>query len=207
MFSFGRIRSLALPVHLSILLTSFVAGSLYAGNEGVDVCLNEGDAVPEFQAKTATGDVWKSADHVGKKYVVVYFYPADLTNGCTQQACAYRDLKEALESADVEVVGISGDSPENHALFTRMHSLNFTLLADQEGQIAKSFGVPVREGDTIMRMVDGVEHAFTRGVTASRWTFIIGKDGKIVKKSTAVEPQKDCQIVLETVRRLTADAE
>ncbi|MFO0979751.1 MAG: peroxiredoxin [Planctomycetaceae bacterium] len=207
MFSFGRCLAPFHPIQLSILLTLFVAGSLYAGSEGVDVCLNEGDVVPEFEAKTANGDVWKSVDHIGKKYVVVYFYPADLTNGCTQQACAYRDMKEALESADVEVVGISGDSPQNHALFTRMHSLNFTLLADQEGRIAKSFGVPFREGDTITRMVDGVEHSFTRGVTASRWTFVIGKDGKIVKKSTAVEPQKDCQIVLETVRRLTADAE
>lgn len=207
MVSFGDFRAVSGRLPISILLFLAAASTFCAGGEVLDVCLNEGDAVPEFEAKTANGEVWKSTDHVGKKYVVVYFYPADLTNGCTQQACAYRDLKEALDAADIEVVGISGDSVENHALFTRMHSLNFTLLADQEGRIAKSFGVPVREGDTIMRMVDGVEHAFTRGVTASRWTFIIGKDGKIVKKSTAVEPQKDCQIVLETVRRLTADTE
>lgn len=206
MATFGHFRTLFRLLPMSILLM-LAAASFCDGGEVLEICLNEGDAVPEFEGTTATGETWKSADHIGKKYVVVYFYPADLTSGCTRQACAYRDLKERLDSADIEVIGISGDSPENHALFTRMHSLNFTLLADQEGRVAKAFGVPVREGDTSLRSVDGVEHALSRGVTASRWTFIIGKDGKVLRKDTAVDPEKDCQIVLETVRRLTADSE
>jgi len=65
----------------------------------------------------------------------------------------------------------------------------------------------VREGDTISRSIDGVEHSLSRGVAASRWTFVIGKDGRIVRKSTAVDPEKDCQNVLQTVRRLTAATE
>jgi peroxiredoxin Q/BCP len=67
--------------------------------------------------------------------------------------------------------------------------------------------VPVREGDTITRMVDGVEQTLKRGVTASRWTFIIGKDGRIIRKNTMVDAEQDYRKVLETVRRLTADAE
>jgi peroxiredoxin Q/BCP len=175
--------------------------------DSLDVSLKEGDEAPAFQAVDSKGDVWDSKNHVGKKVIVVYFYPADLTSGCTSQACAYRDHMKELEEADVEVVGISGDSVKNHQLFARVHSLNFPLLADEQGKVAEVFGVPVREGATLTRMVDGVEQSLTRGVTASRWTFIIGKDGRILRKYTAVEAELDCKKVLETVRRLTADIE
>lgn len=175
--------------------------------DSLDVSLKEGDKAPSFQAVNAKGEVWNSEDHIGKKVVVVYFYPADLTSGCTAQACAYRDHLKELEEAEVEVVGISGDSVQNHQIFARIHALNFPLLSDEQGKVAEAFGVPVREGATLTRMVDGVEQTLTRGVTASRWTFIIGKDGRILRKSTAVEAEEDCKKVLETVRRLTADIE
>lgn len=138
---------------------------------------------------------------------MVYFYPADFTNGCTRQACGFRDHRQELEEADVEVVGISGDSIRTHELFARVNSLKFDLLADEDGKVAQAFGVPVREGDTITRMVEGVEQTLKRGVTASRWTFIIGKDGRIIRKNTMVDAEQDYRKVLETVRRLTADAE
>jgi thioredoxin-dependent peroxiredoxin len=172
-----------------------------------EVTLTEGDLAPSFEARTLSGRMWRSDEHFGKKFVVVYFYPADFTNGCTRQACAFRDRMTELQEADVEVVGVSGDSPETHELFRRVHSLNFPLISDEEGKVAEAFGVPVRTGDTITRMVDGVEQTLTRGVTASRWTFIIGKDGRIVRKNTTVDAEQDCRKVLETVRRLTADAE
>jgi peroxiredoxin Q/BCP len=92
-------------------------------------------------------------------------------------------------------------------LFARVNSLKFDLLADEDGKVAQAFGVPVREGDTITRMVEGVEQTLKRGVTASRWTFIIGKDGRIIRKNTMVDAEQDYRKVLETVRRLTADAE
>ena len=138
---------------------------------------------------------------------MVYFYPADFTNGCTRQACGFRDHRQELEEADVEVVGISGDSIRTHELFARVNSLKFDLLADEDGKVAQAFGVPVRDGDTITRMVEGVEQTLKRGVTASRWTFIIGKDGRIIRKNTMVDAEQDYRKVLETVRRLTADAE
>lgn len=175
--------------------------------DSLEVSLKEGDKAPAFKAVDSKGEVWNSEDHVGKKVIVVYFYPADLTSGCTAQACAYRDHMKELEEADVEVVGVSGDSHHTHQLFARIHALNFPLLSDTDGKVAEAFGVPVREGATLTRMVDGVEHTLTRGVTASRWTFIIGKDGRVFRKNTAVEAEQDCKKVLETVRRLTADIE
>jgi len=172
-----------------------------------DVVLKEGDVVPVFEGRTQAGSLWKSSDYVGKKYLVIYFYPAAFTSGCTRQACLFRDQKEQLEAADIELIGVSGDHVEGQSLFHRHHSLNFSQLCDTEGRIAGMFGVPVREGDTISRSIDGIEHLLSRGVTASRWTFVIGKDGRVVRRSTAVDPEKDCQNVLETVRRLAATSE
>ena len=186
-------------------LLLFATSSVFAG--APEVTLTEGDPAPSFEARTLAGQMWRSDDHFGKKFVVVYFYPADFTNGCTRQACSFRDHVTDLEEADVEVVGVSGDSIQTHELFSRVHALNFPLIADEEGKVAQAFGVPVREGDTITRMVEGVEQTLSRGVTASRWTFIIGKNGRIIRKNTTVDAEQDCRKVLETVRRLTADVE
>src|SRR5687768_14306114 len=70
-----------------------------------------GSKAPAFESVDEGGKPWKSADHVGKKVLVLYFYPADFTGGCTAQACGFRDDIEKLGSKDVEVVGVSGDSP------------------------------------------------------------------------------------------------
>lgn len=183
-----------------VVLTSCSVGAA----EVPEVTIDVGDAAPTFEVRDDTKEVWKSADHVGKKVVVVYFYPADLTGGCTKQACGFRDDSEKLAKAGVEVVGVSGDSPENHQLFKKEHSLNFVLLADEDGKVAKAFGVPVRDGATISRTVGGVEHTLKRGVTASRWTFVIGLDGKVLYKNTSVEAAEDSKKILEVVNRLTA---
>ena len=86
---------------------------------------------------------------VGKKIVVLYFYPADFTGGCTTQACGFRDDIEKLGSKGVMVIGVSGDSVETHKLFKAHHKLPFTLLADEKGEIAKKFGVPVGKGGRV----------------------------------------------------------
>src|SRR5262245_26589268 len=98
-----------------------------------------GDKAPSFVAKDDQGKDWKSEDHVGKKIIVVYFYPADFTGGCTKQACGFRDDAKPLTEKGVEVIGISGDSVKNHQMFKKYHNLNFTLLADEDGSIAKKF--------------------------------------------------------------------
>ncbi|MEX2288062.1 MAG: peroxiredoxin [Planctomycetaceae bacterium] len=172
----------------------------FADDKPVD--LKIGDKAPEFQTKDDQGKDWKSADHVGKKIVVVYFYPADLTGGCTKQACGFRDDMKKLQEQGVEVVGVSGDSVENHQLFKKAHELNFTLLADYDGKIAKSFGVPLKKGGSIKQKVDGQEHTLTRGVTAERWTFVIDKDNKIVLKNTKVKAAEDSDAVMTAIEKL-----
>ncbi len=170
-----------------------------ADSRGLDV----GDVVPDFVAKDDTGAEWKLSDHVGKKVLVVYFYPADMTGGCTKQACGFRDHQKDLGDANVEVVGVSGDSVENHKLFKAAHNLNFALLADESGEVAKVFGVPTGAGATIAKEIDGKEFSLTRGVTAQRWTYVIGLDGKIVHKNTEVNAVQDSQKVLEVVQALS----
>ena len=155
--------------------------------------LNVGDKVPKFKATADDGKTWKSSNHMGNKYLVVYFYPAAMTGGCTKQACAYRDLKNDIESADATVVGVSGDNVEGLQLFKKAHDLNFTLLSDKSGEIAKLFGVPTRDGGTITKEFNGKSVELERGTTASRWTFIIDKNGKVVYKNDDVNATKDTE--------------
>lgn len=161
-----------------------------------------GDPAPVFESTDDQGSAWKSADHVGKKILVVYFYPADLTGGCTKQACSYRDDMSKLTEKGVEVVGISGDSAKNHEVFKKVEKLNFTLLADEDGAIAKKFGVPVgKGGDFPTKDADGNPIVLKRGVTAQRWTFVINKDGKVIYKNAKVNPTQDSKQILELVEK------
>jgi peroxiredoxin Q/BCP len=162
--------------------------------------LKVGDKAPDFKAIADDGSTWKMKDYSGKKNIVVYFYPAAMTGGCTKQACAYRDYKTEIESVDAVVVGVSGDNVEGLKLFKKAHNLNFALLSDESGEIAKSFGVPLRDGGAITREIEGKEFELVRGNTASRWTFIIGKNGKIVYKNEDVSATSDTQEVLDFIK-------
>src|SRR3954462_7891230 len=95
-----------------------------------------GDKAPAFESVDESGKPFKSSDVVGKKVVVLYFYPADFTGGCTKQACGFRDDVEKLNSKGVTVIGVSGDSVATHKLFKSHHKLNFPLLADEKGTVA-----------------------------------------------------------------------
>jgi peroxiredoxin Q/BCP len=188
-------------IGMAFLLTAcFLLGTSLAADEKATV--NVGDPAPTFEAMDDQGNEWKSAEHVGKSIVVVYFYPADLTGGCTKQACCFRDDSKKLEDKGVTVVGVSGDSVKNHQLFKKVKQLNFTLLADPDGAVAKKFGVPLSKGgDFKFKDEDGTETVLTRGVTAKRWTFVIGKDGKIIYKNTMVDPTKDSQQILAAIEK------
>lgn len=165
--------------------------------------LKVGDAAPVFQSTDDQGKTWKSDDHVGKKIIVVYFYPADLTGGCTKQACGFRNDMAKLGDKGIEVIGVSGDSVKNHQIFKDVHKLNFTLLADEDGSVAKKFGVPLKAGGVAkVKDADGKPLELTRGVTAARWTFVIGKDGKIAYKNTKVDAANDSKAIMESVSKL-----
>ena len=164
--------------------------------------LEVGDRAPAFEARDEAGNLWKSSDHVGGRIVVVYFYPADFTGGCTKQACGFRDSYQKLASEGVVVVGVSGDSAATHAMFKKEHGLPFTLLADEGGAIAKQFGVPTRAGGEVKIEFEGRDLSVQRSVTASRWTFVIGRDGTIVHKDEKVDAGDDAERVLELVSPL-----
>ena len=158
--------------------------------------LEVGDKVSAFEALDDHGKSWKSESFRGKKLILVYFYPAAMTGGCTKQACAFRDDQAKWKERNVEVVGISGDQPEGLALFKRAEGLNFTLLADPEGKVAKAFGVPAGKGGSIDRFVKGEKFTLNRGVTTKRWTFLVSKDGKILYKNDKVQAAQDSASVL-----------
>lgn len=157
--------------------------------------LEVGDPVPAFKALDDHGEAWKSTHFLGKKMLLVYFYPAAMTGGCTKQACAFRDDKAIWDGMDVEVVGVSGDQPEGLALFKKAEGLNFTLLADPDGKVAKTFGVPAGKGGSIERTVKGKKVTLKRGVTTKRWTFLLSKEGKILYKNDKVQAAQDSATV------------
>lgn len=180
-----------------------LAAGLLTGNRAVADELKVGDPAPSFEAKDDSGNTIKSADVIGKKIVVVYFYPADFTGGCTKQACGFRDNFKPLTDKGVEVFGVSGDSVEGHKLFKAYHKLPFTLLADEEGTLAKKFGVPVNKGGmSTAKDADGKDVPIKQGVRAARWTFVIDKAGKIALIEKKVNAAEDYKTVTEAVDKL-----
>ncbi len=177
-----------------LMLFAFTAFSQNSG--GLEI----GDKVPDFKATADDGSTWSIKNNIGNKYLVVYFFPAAMTGGCTKQACAYRDLHSDIESADATVVGVSGDSADGLENFKKAYNLNFTLLSDESGKIAEIFGVPTREGGEVTREVNGITYNLQRGSTASRWTYIIDKDGKVVYKNENVDASIDSDQVLSFLK-------
>lgn len=99
-----------------------------------------GTNAPQFSLQNQNGEIISLSDFKGKK-VLVYFYPRASTPGCTVQACGLRDSNTELKKLNVEVIGISPDTPTKLANFTAKQSLNFTLLADPEHTVCESYGV------------------------------------------------------------------
>jgi peroxiredoxin len=178
---------------LAALLALLPALSVTLGAE-----LSVGSPAPVFTATDDAGQPWKSTDHVGREIVVVYFYPADMTGGCTKQACGYRDDMQALRAKGVTVVGVSGDSVRNHQLFKQAHALDFTLLADPDGKVAEAFGVPFTVGDKVVSAeIGGKNEQLARALTTKRWTFVIDSDGKVILKNTEVNAGEDSKAILK----------
>ncbi|MBP3192884.1 peroxiredoxin [Natronogracilivirga saccharolytica] len=163
--------------------------------------LNPGDPAPDFSAVNHEGEKWEASDHFGE-ILVVFFFPAAMTGGCTDQACSFRDHYAELRELGASVVGISGDRVENLDLFRRANNLNYPLLSDSDGSIAEAFGVPVREGGTFTIEVEGEEKELTREVTTDRWTFIIDEDGNIAYVDSDVDVSVDSEVVIAAIKEM-----
>jgi peroxiredoxin Q/BCP len=154
-----------------LLLALLATSILLSATAAFAAMPKAGDAAPAFTSTDQDGKGFNSADHVGKKIVLLYFYPKDFTGGCTKEACGFRDRMGDLSKDNVEVIGVSFDSADSHKQFITKYNLNFTLLADPDGKIADAYGVRSE-----------------KGTTAKRVSFLIGLDGKIVHVTNAGNP-------------------
>lgn len=129
--------------------------------------LTIGDKAPAFKAKDQDGKEVKLEDFDGKK-VVLYFYPKDMTPGCTNQACNLRDNFDKLKEEGIVVLGVSPDEEKRHIKFIDKYDLPFTLLADPDKEVINAYGIwgPKK---FMGKEYDGVH----------RTTFLINEDGKI----------------------------
>jgi thioredoxin-dependent peroxiredoxin len=98
-----------------------------------DKKLQLGDSLPVFSIEDDSGSLWNSKES-SSKFLVVYFYPAAMTGGCTKQACAYRDDKASFDALHISVIGISGDEVSNLQYFKKVYNINFPLLSDPNGE-------------------------------------------------------------------------
>jgi peroxiredoxin Q/BCP len=144
-----------------------------------------GDKAPLVEGKDQAGKQWRLADDVGKKVVLLYFYPKDDTPGCTKEACGFRDRIAELKKQNVHVIGVSFDSPESHQKFIEKFNLNFPLIADTDGKIADVYGVRMPGKDM-----------------AKRVSFLIGRDGKIVHITNTMNAEAHLTEMKEAVQKL-----
>jgi thioredoxin-dependent peroxiredoxin len=146
--------------------------------------LKTGDPAPAFKASTNGGGVVSLADFKGK-YVVLYFYPKDSTPGCTTEACGLRDAHEQILARRAVVLGVSVDSVKSHDKFVEKYHLPFPLLADENREIVKAYGVWGKKR-FMGREYDGIH----------RVTFLIDPEGKIKKIWPLVKPAEHAAEVL-----------
>ncbi len=146
--------------------------------------LSEGSVAPEFELPDQNGDQVKLSALKGKK-VLVYFYPKAMTPGCTTQACGLRDSQSELEQRNVVVLGISPDAPARLKKFEARDNLNFTLLGDEDHQVAEAFGVwgPKK---FMGKEYDGIH----------RISFLINEDGIVEKVFNKFKTSDHHQVVM-----------
>ncbi len=144
-----------------------------------------GAEAPDVEAVDGSGASTRLSSLRGQA-VVVYFYPADGTPGCTQEACAFRDAWNRLESARIAVIGVSSQSRESHLAFEKDEHLPFPLAADESGTVARAYGV-------------------SKGIFGySRVSFLVDATGKIAKVWPDVDPAVHAQDVLTAAASLPA---
>lgn len=152
--------------------------------------IQAGDRAPEFELPSDTGETY-DLDGLQGQRVVLYFYPKDDTSGCTKEACGFRDALPSFDDRDAVVLGVSPDGLESHAEFRASYDLNFPLLADEEGRVARAYGVWSTK-KLYGKEVEGVDRA----------TFVIGPDGVVERVYDEVEPEGHAEEILADLREL-----
>lgn len=150
--------------------------------------ISSGIPAPDFSLPDEAGTIRRLGDYRGR-YLVLYFYPADDTPGCTKEACNFRDDYSAYESAGVVILGVSPDSSKSHAKFQQKYKLPFSLLADQNHALCEEYGVWGPK-NFMGRNYEGV----------LRTTFLIDPDGKIARVFENVKPAEHSREILEALK-------
>ena len=151
--------------------------------------LKVGDKAPEFDVKDQNGKTHKIADYQGKK-IILYFYPKDLTPGCTVQSCDLRDNYENLKKDGFEVIGVSADDEAKHQKFINKHQLPFNLLADTNRKVLNKYGV-WGEKKFMGKTYDGIH----------RTTFIIDETGAIENIINKVKTKEHTQQIRDLLHQ------
>lgn len=150
-----------------------------------------GDIAPDFTLPATGGKSISLSDFKGKNSVVLYWYPKDMTPGCTTEACSFRDLEQEFKEAGAVILGVSMDSIKSHENFAAKHSLPFTLLSDEDKAVSTAYDVFKEKsmyGKTFLGIV--------------RTTFVIDKAGVIRKVWPKVSVTGHVDEVLEFVKQL-----
>src|SRR5699024_2020527 len=155
---------------------------------GISMTVEIGKQAPDFTLPDQNGEKVSLSDFKGKN-IVLYFYPKDMTPGCTTQACDFRDHHESFGELDAVIIGVSPDPVTRHEKFIDKHDLPFLLLADEDKQAAKDYGV-WKLKKNFGREYYGIE----------RSTFIIDKEGQIQKEYRKVRVKGHVEEALEYVR-------
>lgn len=150
--------------------------------------VKEGMKAPDFELPASNGEKVKLSDFRGKN-VVLYFYPKDMTPGCTTEACDFRDNYESFSELDTVILGVSPDPVERHEKFIEKHGLPFILLADEDHQVSEAYGV-WKLKKNFGREYMGIE----------RSTFIIDKEGNIAKEWRKVKVKGHVEEALQYVK-------
>lgn len=153
-------RSKGILWAIGIVLVSSLLGGFRVMAKSAPIKV--GDKAPEFTLPAQDGKDVSLKDLVGKKAVVLYFYPKDNTPICTKEACSFRDQYEVFGKKDAEVIGVSGDSVDSHKDFATAQHLPFKLLSDKDNAVRKLYGVPS-----------------TAGIVPGRVTYVIDKSGVV----------------------------
>ncbi|HEU0080876.1 MAG TPA: thioredoxin-dependent thiol peroxidase [Candidatus Paceibacterota bacterium] len=149
-----------------------------------------GNPAPQFTLPDERGKLVSLADHLGS-WVILYFYPKDMTAGCTLEAQEFRDHEYEIGDLNAVVLGVSADSVESHKEFCDNQSLNFTLLSDPDAEVCKQYDV-WREKAMFGARHQGIE----------RTTFLIDPQGRVAKIYDRVKPQGHAAQVIEDIREL-----
>ncbi len=150
--------------------------------------LEEGKKAPAFTLPDVTGKMYSLKDFLGNK-VVLYFYPKDMTPGCTKEACDFRDAFPDFEKSDAVIIGVSPDSPDRHKKFIGKYNLPFLLLSDESKKVLERYGV-WKEKSMYGRKYMGVE----------RTTIVIDEKGRIMKIFPKVKVKGHVDEVLKVLK-------